>query len=212
MGRVPKGMGVAQCKICQRDDLDEIHTELAKGVSCRSISLRLGIANDKLAHHWRSHVTTDKYEQGLLVIGIHDIMNIPADMKERREMQIALIDRICEPFGDGRPAALKRTNVSLLLSVWKLMMQDEDRVLRVVGLLKDDGDNAALNVVSSQQVMEMRDKIEAHLRELAQGDGLRAARARAALSNALFPRPGLPMGEPTQVDLDPTEWEELNRE
>ena len=193
--------GQDRCTTCRRPDVLEINAKIARGVPLQAVAVEYGIRRATLHVHWHNHVLTDEFDQGAIAIGWHDVVTIPLAMRERRLMQDAVISRAMEFLTRGPgPSAFTDFPGQLLVAIWKLQMMDEQTILKVAGVLKEPHVSNNGQLPAADQVRELREKMEATIREFSQGDWAKEADLRLAIAQAIDPRDDLP--EPLdQVDF-----------
>lgn len=192
------------CKICNRANADDIHVDLAAGKSVRSVAIHYGLQYEALRTHWRDHVLTDKYQQGIMVINVAQIKDIPLWLKERRDRIEAYLYRLEAPLRrpDGKGSGIKAAQWSAIIRLLQVLAEDERTMLKIVGLLKDEGSAGHQQFMLSPQYAALMNAINEKIDVLAQGDSVRAARVRQELAEELYPMSELTGGDPALKYLE----------
>lgn len=180
-----------RCTVCNHEEIDDINQALVDNKSISSIAIVYNIPVSSVQKHRKEHLMSPGSEQGLALITINDVLNIPLQMRERGELIRALIEAAIEPLTRphmvGQPHGIDAIQHGFLIRLLRLQQIDEQTVLKITGLMKDDGKP---DMVNTDQYEKIRQSIESKLIELSGGDNDAAAQARQALADAL-----MPMGE-----------------
>lgn len=184
-------MALSQCTVCHHDDALAINSELVQQIPQAVIAARYGLSPHAVRRHLRMHLLAEMSEQGLQVISVQDVIDIPMRMRQRGMLIDALIDLALEPLGDRMNSKLgisrwgiDRIQGGLIVKLLRIQQIDEQTVLRVTGALKPGNEDAALD---ERQFIDMRKAIEGKLVEIANGTGQSATEARLALSELIMP-------------------------
>lgn len=201
-----------KCGICQHDNVLDINFDMANGHSPTAVAVKYDLRLQTLQRHWREHVLTMESEQGLQLITISDVLDIPLQMKERGQLIKAMIDRLLEPMMGmtGPKRGPDWTQLGMIIRLFRLQQLDENVILKITGVLREGGEAAmSADLAMTEQYAMLQGAIDERLAEMAQGDHEAAAQARKLMAEILYPekeaRDKVKHNPFTYTDLGPVE-------
>jgi hypothetical protein len=160
--------------VCKHKEADIINEMLARGVRATTVGVLYKLSHDAVSRHKREHLVMGNPGAENVVLSLQDVIDIPLQMRGRQELLQALIDRSLAPLmgpdTDPKNPAMSRVPLGFLIQCLKLQQQDEQTVLKITGILREDGDMKRADLVMTEQYRRMADLLERKLAELAGGD------------------------------------------
>lgn len=177
------------CSICESDEADDINAELVQGYPVNAVAMAYNVPRRTMIRHYKDHVARAD-GQGLSLINIEDIINIPMQMKERRHLMDAMLVRLLEPLmGKGKGQGISNTQMGYVIRILRLQQHDETTLLKITGLMPAEG--GAVETSRAGQYTALRGNIEARLEEYTKGDPEATQRIKLLLADILMPIEGL---------------------
>lgn len=123
-----------RCSICTSENRLIIEKAVRDGGSYRVTASQYRVSFSGMQRHVSSHMAAETRLQEEARVSYEDVMNLPADMRERREVVWELIDKCLEPLM-RKHGKLDVATGQLLVRLFKVQQVDEITTLRVAGLL-----------------------------------------------------------------------------
>jgi hypothetical protein len=149
-----------RCTICTSEDRPAIEQGVRNGEPYRVAALKYRVSYSALQRHVAGHMAAEDTLQQAVKVRLEDVVNLPANMAERRALVEALLDRCLEPL--MRPGgSIDEVPLSVVVRLLKLQQTDEITVLRVNGFMLDQGNDRTkkADVKDSVVETEMYDRI-----------------------------------------------------
>lgn len=183
------------CKVCKSPDVAEINMELAQGYSSSAVGVAYGLEPHTIRKHWKEHVlstSTGLQGQGEMLITLRDVLDIPLQMRERKQLIDALIERCIEPLSRKPTKAHPNAGIDavpqgFLLGLLRIQQTDEQTILKITGVMKEGVIDMSAGAVLSTQYGQIKNAIEGRLDEISHGDSETAAQAKLLLAEMLAP-------------------------
>ena len=185
---MPKG---AQCRVCTDVFADEINQAIANGTGFRAIAAEYGISPASITRHRQNHMAIDLDDpSGPIVISLQDVLKIPLQMKERADLINMAITVLLRPLFEKPDKRLKRgpeyVEWQAIIRFMRLQQIDEQTILRMTGMLRDDQMNKA-DIIVTEHFTNVQRNLESRIKMLAAGDPDKATEAAMLLADMLSP-------------------------
>lgn len=190
------------CTVCRHDDVLALNQDLANGASTRVVAMRYKVGHHSVARHKRDHLFTGELPLAMPLLTMYDIVNIPVQMRERAELLMLMLDDALEPFmrttdRKASPAGVRGAQMNVILAILKMQQTDEQTILKLTGLMREDSDVKRADLVVTEQWKVLADTLDRRLYDIAGGDHEKATQHQQDLAKML-----LGQRDPTISDPD----------
>jgi hypothetical protein len=124
-----------RCTVCTSKDRPAIEQAVREGEPYRVTAIEYRVSYSALQRHIAHHMAAEDTVQEGVKLKLEDVMDIPANMTDRRDLVKVLVDKSLEPLWTPG-STVDDLPHSFLIGLFRLQQNDEQTVLRVNGLLR----------------------------------------------------------------------------